>query len=146
MIVQAWEKPSLTFHVYNHTNHFHNSYIQFHSLAYIVKLYIELIMAELITKVVRANQIPNYSASTELQENNSKPAHDESYSNATTTDYVAHISALDTRRAHDSSIEILRDGTLVPGFGIQKTTSTVIRTSDEIDSVMSSMKEFESKD
>jgi hypothetical protein len=132
----------------NHINHFPNSYIQFHSLAYIVKLYIELIMAELITKVVRANHIPNYSNSTELQENvdNSKPRHDESFWNAEKTNYIAHISALDTKRAHNFSVEILRDGTMAPDFGIQKTTSTVVKSKVEVDSAISSIREFESKD
>ena len=105
-------------------------------------------MADLIAKVVKANHIPNYSMSTELQDNpdNTKPHLDESFSNAKKTNYVAHISALDTSGAHDSSVEILRDGALMPNFGIQKTTSTVFKSKFEVDSPMSSVRGFESKD
>jgi hypothetical protein len=105
-------------------------------------------MADLIAKVVRANHLPNYSDSAELQDNhkNLKPQLDESFSNTRKTNYIAHISALEARGQRDSSIGILRDGTMVPDVGIQKTVSTVIGSKIEVTSPVSSVREFGSED
>lgn len=140
--------------------HKSRSYMQFHSLAYLTKLYIELTMAELIAKLVRAKHIPSFTQySTTLDDfadntDFSRPTHpfdkpqDEIFSNAKMHNYIAHISALGEHQDDGTSNEMLRtatdsgsEGSEVPEFGIKKTVRTVVRSKadGEVENTVSSM-------
>lgn len=128
----------------------HNSYVQFHPLAYIVKLNIELSMADLISKIVRRQDRVDYPYSnsnpTELT-SNPRHGHFDSKSGVFSSQneqrtQVSHIYA--TRRLSDSSLSEGNIGTQNKGVGIMKTVATVVQSveKDGSESVSSSMRQL----
>jgi hypothetical protein len=63
--------------------------MQFHPLAFLVKLYIEMFMAELITKIVKRSQKPDHSSSPQGTQLQSRTKH---------TTITAHVSAMRSSR------------------------------------------------
>lgn len=124
------------------------SYVQFHPLAYIVKLNIELSMADLISKVVRRqDRVDNSYSNSNPTELTSNPRHGHfntrggvfSSSNEQPT-HVSHVYAGKT--LSDSS-----EGDISPqnrGAGIMKTIDTVVQSveKDGSESVSSSMRQL----
>jgi hypothetical protein len=132
------------------TTKFDHSYIAFHPLAYTVKLYIELVMTDLIVKVVRSSRSPNsntYSGQTQTSRHHQADPDMESHMGVSNQDthkeYSAHISAksdtprmgISLRTSIDAAMAIL------PGAGIQKTVSIVMNRVDG--SKTSSMEELQ---
>jgi len=58
MVVARLAQTLLT--IFRSRSLINHSYIAFHPLAYMIKLYIELVLTELLIRVVRSSQTPNY--------------------------------------------------------------------------------------
>ncbi|KAK9413227.1 hypothetical protein SUNI508_02426 [Seiridium unicorne] len=98
-------------------------YVQFHPLVYIIKLHIELNMADLITKIALVDSgHSGYTGSKESQRNKSN-------SKGTRTDPMGVRMGTIITAGHDNN------GFPKGGVGIQKTVETQIRRTDEEDNV-----------
>ncbi|KAH8676475.1 hypothetical protein BGZ60DRAFT_446762 [Tricladium varicosporioides] len=123
-------------------------YIQFHPLAYIVKLNIELSMADLISKIVRRqDRVDNPYSNSNPTELTSNPRHDHFHSKRSVFSspngqptQVSHIYA--SKTISDSGEGEIN--TQNRGPGIMKTIATVVQTveKDDSESVSSSMKQL----
>jgi hypothetical protein len=124
-----------------------SSYVQFHPLAYIVKLNIELSMADLISKVVRRKDPVNggysNSRSTELASHLHHQHFDSGEGDGTTSAQIAHIYA-----NNDGFNDYLKGDTAgqADDRGIMKTVVTVVESANKgrKDSLSSSTRKLNS--
>ena len=109
------------------------SYVQFHPLAYIVKLNIELSMADLISKIVRnQDRVDNPDSNSHPTELTSNPYNRQFDSKSGSFSFSNKVSNVCTSKAFSGGYAEEGDiGAHNQGAGIVKTVATVIETVDE---------------
>lgn len=104
----------------------HHRYLQFHPVVYLLKLHIEMKMADLISKVVRASnindQLSHFGSNTQTHIDSSQLQHDRS--NAT-------MSRTHTKIVQDDEIELTRGGSA--GQAKESGTTAIVRSDHEED-------------
>jgi hypothetical protein len=122
------------------------SYVQFHPLAYIVKLNIELSMADLISKIVRSqDRVDNSDSNSHPTELTSNPRSRQFDSKIGTFSFPNKVSNVCASKVFSGGYPEGGDiGAHNQGGGIMKTIATVIETVDKGDreSVSSSTRQL----